>query len=63
MPICQYKPKKGEYWAGIVAAKYGIKDQKRINESSSRIEKTHGITNFKLMIQSKSLNLPEDFMT
>ena len=62
MPICQYKPKKGEYWAGIVAAKYGIKDQKELMNAVHELKKQHGITNFKLNVQPKVLNLPEELL-
>lgn len=62
MPICQYKPKKGEYWAGIVAAKYGIKDQKELMKAVHELKKQHGITNFKLNVQPKVLNLPEELL-
>lgn len=58
VPVYQYKPKKGEYWSGIVSAKYNIKGND-LKEAVHELKKQHGITNFKLNVQPKVLNLPE----
>ena len=58
VPVYQYKPKKGEYWSGIVSAKYNIKGND-LKEAVHELKRQHGITNFKLNVQPKVLNLPE----
>ena len=58
IPVYQYKPKKGEYWSGIISAKYNLYG-KDLKEAVHELKRQHGITDFTLNVQPKVLNLPE----
>ena len=60
IPSFQYKPDKGEYWAGIISAKYGIKDKKELTEAVHELKRLHGITNFNLNVQPPVMHLPSE---
>lgn len=61
MKSYDYKPKKGEYWYGIVAAKYGLKDPVEIKAAVKELKQLHGLTDAqrKQNIQPKVMHLPE----
>lgn len=58
VPVHQYKPKRGEYWLSIVAAKYGISGTEGL-EVVHELKKLHGITDFSKNVQPSIMNLPE----
>ncbi|MDR1167500.1 MAG: hypothetical protein LBK53_01235 [Heliobacteriaceae bacterium] len=55
--ICKYKPKRGEFWYGIVQAKYGTGSHKDTMDIVNQLKLSHGITNFKLNTQPPEMNL------
>ena len=61
MKSYDYKPKRGEYWYGIVAAKYGLKDPVEIKAAVKELKQLHGLTDAqrKQNIQPKVMHLPE----
>lgn len=58
VPVHKYKPKKGEYWLSIVAAKYGISGEEGL-EVVHELKRLHGITDFRKNVQPSTMNLPE----
>lgn len=54
----EYTPKKGEYWASIVAAKYGVSGKEGM-DVVHELKRLHGITDFTKNIQPKTMQLPE----
>ncbi len=61
MKSYDYRPKRGEYWYGIVAAKYGLKDPVEIKAAVKELKQLHGLTDAqrKQNIQPKVMHLPE----